>query len=133
MNVHEIQLKNNDNNSDNNIENMNDNNENEKIISLNQKRNSLKNSKNEITEDKLKNLGFKSLLGTNIYMKNKNKMPNGFDLLNKKRERDKFFKKMYKNGNNDIEEEKMIMEYGKYNNGNIYMEQNQQKRNGEDF
>ena len=124
MNVHEIQLKNNDNNSDNNIENMNDNNENEKIISLNQNINSLKNSKNEITEDKLKNLGFKSLLGTNIYMKNKNKnkISNGFDLLNKKRERDKFFKKMYKNGNNDIEEEKMIMEYGKYNNGSIYME-----------
>ena len=131
MNVHEIQLKNNDNNIDNNIENMNDNNE--KNININQNINLIKNNKNEITEDKLKNLGFKSLLGTNIYMKSKNKIPNGFDLLNKKRERDKFFKKMYKNGNNDIEEEKMIMEYGKYNNGNIYMEQNQQKRNGEDF
>ena len=121
MNVHEIQMKNNNNEIDNLKKNEEDNNKNNNIIK----------NKNEITEDKLKNLGFKSLLGGNIFMKNKNKIMNGFDLLNKKREREKFFKKIYKNGNNDIEEEKMIMEYGKYSNGNIYMEQ--QKRNGEDF
>ena len=131
MNVHEIQITNNDNNdNDNNIESMKNNN-NEKNININHNINIIKNNKNEITEDKLKNLGFKSYLGSNIFMKNKNKITNGFDLLNKKREREKFFKKIYKNGNNDIEEEKMIREYGKYINGNIYMEQ--QKRNGEDY
>ncbi len=124
MNVHEIQLKNNDNNNNlNNSENINNNNE---------KNNH--NNKIEITEDKLKNLGFKNLLGGNIIMKNKNKIVNGFDLLNKKRERDNYIKKIYKNGNNDIEEEKTIMENGKYNNGNIYIEQNKQKKyNGGEF
>ena len=124
MNVHEIQLKNNDNNNNlNNSENINNNNE---------KNNH--NNKIEITEDKLKNLGFKNLLGGNIIMKNKNKIVNGFDLLNKKRERDNYIKKIYKNGNNDIEEEKTIMENGKYNNGNIYIEQNKQiKYNGGEF
>ena len=108
MNVHEIQLYNNEiNNSD--INN--------------------KNNKNEITEEKLKNLDFKSLLGVNIYMRNKSKISNGFDLLNRKREREKYIKKLYNNGNNDFEEEKMIFEYGKYNNGNIYMEKNQQIKN----
>ena len=101
MNLHEIQLKNN---------------------------NIIKNFKNEITEDKLKNLGFKSLLGGNIFMKNKNIIiNNGFDLLNKKREGEKYIKKLYKNNINDFEEEKMIMDNGQYN-GNIYKEQNQQKK-----
>ena len=120
MNVHEIQLKNNDNNLkiNDNINNNNDNNN--------------QNNKIEITEDKLKNLGFKNLLGQNIFMKNKNKIMNGFDLLNKKRERDNFLKKIYKNGNNDIEEEKMIIE-NKYNHGNIYLEQNKKKFNGGEF
>ena len=124
MNVHEIQLKNNDNN--NNLNNS------EKINNNNEKNNH--NNKIEITEDKLKNLGFKNLLGGNIIMKNNNKIVNGFDLLNKKRERDNYIKKIYKNGNNDIEEEKTIMENGKYNNGNIYIEQNKQKKyNGGEF
>ena len=123
MNVHEIQLKNNDNNI--NLKN-NDN------INNNNDKNS-QNNKVEITEDKLKNLGFKNLLGQNIFMKNKNKIMNGFDLLNKKRERDNYFKKIYKNGNNDIEEEKMIIE-NKYNNGNIYLDQNKQKKyNGGEY
>ena len=108
MNVHEIQLYCNE------ISNSNTNN---------------KNNKNEITEEKLKNLDFKSLLGVNIYMRNKSKISNGFDLLNRKREREKYIKKLYNNGNNDFEEEKMIFEYGKYNNGNIYMEKNQQIKN----
>ena len=110
MNIHEIQLY---NNETNNIETKN------KI--------NLKNNKNEITEDKLKNLDFKSLLGVNIYKGNNNKITNGFSLLNKKTKREKY--NFYNNGNNDIEEEKMIFEYGKYNNGNIYMEQNQQIKN----
>ena len=108
MNVHEIQLYCNE------ISNSDTNN---------------KNNKNEITEEKLKNLDFKSLLGVNIYMRNKSKISNGFDLLNRKREREKYIKKLYNNGNNDFEEEKMIFEYGKYNNGNIYMEKNQQIKN----
>jgi hypothetical protein len=112
MNVHEIQLYNNEiNNPDTN------------------NKNSIKNNKNEITEEKLKNLDFKNLLGSNIYMRNKSKISNGFDLLNRKREREKYIKKIYNNGNNDVEEEKMIFEYGKYNNGNIYMEKNQQIKN----
>ena len=123
MNIHEIQLNNNINKNNNNNEVKN----NENKINKNGN-NIVKNNKNEITEDKLKNLGFKSLLGTNIFMKNK--VMNGFDLLNKKREREKYFKKIYKNGINDIEEEKMIFENGKYNNGNIYSEQNQSKKNG---
>ena len=64
-------------------------------------------------------------------MKNKNKIMNGFDLLNKKRERENYFKKLYKNGINDIEEEKIIFDNGKFNNGNIYMDQNQSKKIGE--
>ena len=124
MNVHEIQLKNNDNNenSKNNIDEKNKKNQ-----------NIIKNNKYEITEDKLKNLGFKSLLGTNISMKNKNKITNGFDLLNKKREREIYYKKLYKNGNNEIEEEKMIIEYGKYYNRSGYLEKNQQIKSGGDF
>ena len=110
MNIHEIQLYNNETN----------NNETKNKINL-------KNNKNEITEDKLKNLDFKSLLGVNIYKGNNNKITNGFSLLNKKTKREKY--NFYNNGNNDIEEEKMIFEYGKYNNGNIYMEQNQQIKN----
>ena len=118
MNVNEIQMKNNNNENDNLKKN-------EEIQDNIKNTNIIKNNKNEITEDKLKNLGFKSLLGGNIFMKNKNKIMNGFDLLNKKRERENYFKKLYKNGINDIEEEKIIFENGKYNNGNIYMEQNQ--------
>ncbi len=110
MNIHEIQLYNNETNK----------NETKNKINL-------KNNKNEITEDKLKNLDFKSLLGVNIYKGNNNKITNGFSLLNKKTKREKY--NFYNNGNNDIEEEKMIFEYGKYNNGNIYMEQNQQIKN----
>ena len=61
-------------------------------------------------------------------MKNKNKIiNNGFDLLNKKREREKYIKKLYKNNINDIEKEKMIIDNGQFN-GNIYKEQNQQKK-----
>jgi len=119
MNVHEIQLK---NNIANNIQETTD----EPNINKTTNNNIIKNIKNEITEDKLKNLGFKSLLGGNIFMKNKNNIiNNGFDLLNKKREREKYIKKIYKNGINDIEEEKMIMENAKYN-GNTYKGQNQQ-------
>ena len=119
MNVHEIQLK---NNITNNIEKTTD----ETNINKTTNTNIIKNIKNEITEEKLKKLGFKSLLGGNIIMKNKNNIiTNGFDLLNKKREREKYIKKIYKNGINDIEEEKMIMENGKYN-GNTYKGQNQQ-------
>ena len=110
MNIHEIQLYNNETN----------NNETKNKINL-------KNNKNEITEDKLKNLDFKSLLGVNIYKGNNNKITNGFSLLNKKTKREKY--NFYNNGNNDIEEEKMIFEYGKYHNGNIYMEQNHQIKN----
>ena len=122
MNVHEIQLKNNDIN--NNLKNNDSINNNDK---------SIHNNKIEITEDKLKNLGFKNLLGQNIFTKNKNKIINGFDLLNKKREREIYLKKIYKNGNNDIEEEKMIID-NKYNHGNIYLDQNKQKKfNGGEF
>ena len=121
MNLHEIQLK---NNISNNIQKCND----EQNINKSTNNNIINNFKNEITEDKLKNLGFKSLLGGNIFMKNKNIIiNNGFDLLNKKREREKYIKKLYKNNINDIEEEKMIMDNGQYN-GNIYKEQNQQKK-----
>ena len=112
MNIHEIQLYDNDtNNNDANNKNI------------------IRNIKNEFTDDKLKNLDFKSLLGANIYIRNKNKIANGFDLLNRKREREKYYRKFYNNWNNDIEEEKMIFEYGKYNIGNIYMEQNLQIKN----
>ena len=111
MNIHEIQL--NDNITKNENELSKDNNK-EKIQKI----------KNEITEDKLRNIGIKSLLGGNIYMKNK--ISNGFDLLNKKREREKYFNKLYNNGfNNDLEEEKISYENGKYNYG-IY------KNNGND-
>ena len=120
MNLHEIQLK---NNISNNIQKCND----KQNINKSTNNNIIKNFKNEITEDKLKNLGFKSLLGGNIFMKNKNIIiNNGFDLLNKKREGEKYIKKLYKNNINDFEEEKMIMDNGQYN-GNIYKEQNQQK------
>ena len=66
--------------NDENINNINNSNSN------NQSQNPKKNQKirNEITEEKLKNVGIKSLLGGNIYMKSK--IANGYDLLNKKRE-----------------------------------------------
>lgn len=115
MNVHEIILNNNNLTNTDCLDN-NDNNKNNKK------------NKIEITEDKLKNLGFKNLLGNNVFMKNKNKIMYGFDLLNKKRDRENFFNKKFKNTNNDIEEEKMIMESGKYNNEKIYIEQNKQKK-----
>ena len=122
MNVHEIQLKNNNNNNINS--NNNNNNEvknNENANNFNNMNNNKSgnniNNKNEITEEKLKNLGFKSLLGGNIFMRNRN-VTNRFDLLNKKREREKYFK--FKNGINNIEEEKII-----FDNGNIFREQNQ--------
>ena len=105
MNIHEIQLTDNTTNNENELSK--DNNK-EKIQKI----------KNEITEDKLRNIGIKSLLGGNIYMKNK--ISNGFDLLNKKREREKYFNKFYNNGyNNDLEEEKISYENGKYNYGLI--------------
>ncbi len=114
MNVHEINLKN--NNITNNIQKNNDDEKNNNNNNKNQN-NSKNNNKNEITDEKLKHLGFKSLLGGNIFMKNKNKIINNrFDLLNQKREREKYIKKPYKNGINDFEEEK-----NKYN-GNIYKE-----------
>ena len=124
MNVHEINLK---NNIANNIQqNNNEENNNNK----NQTKNNVKNNKNEITDEKLKHLGIKSLLGVNNFMKNNNnKMNNKLKILNKKREREKYnnIKKNYKKGSNDIEEEKNIMENNKYN-GNLYKEQNQQKK-----
>ena len=105
MNIHEIQLSNdntkneNDSTNDNSIE-------------------KIQKTKNEITEDKLKNIGIKSLLGGNIFTKNK--ITNGYDLLNKKREREKYYNKYYNNVfNNDLEEEKISYENGKYNYGLI--------------
>ena len=106
MNIHEIQLNNtiakneqeliNENNTDN-----------------------IKKTKNDITEEKLKNIGIKSLLGGNIYIKNKT--TNGFDLLNKKRERENYFNKIYNNNfNNDLEDEKINYENSKYNNIILY-------------
>ena len=124
MNVHEINLK---NNIANNIQ---QNNDEENNNNKNQTKNNVKNNKNEITDEKLKHLGIKSLLGVNNFMKNNNnKMNNKLEILNKKREREKYnnIKKNYKKGNNDIEEEKNIMENNKYN-GNLYKEQNQQKK-----
>lgn len=114
MNIHAIQL------SNNNTKNENDStNENSK------EKNQIQKGKNEITEEKLKNIGIKSLLGGNIYTKNK--ITNGFDLLNKKREREKYYNKYYNNGfNNDLEEEKISYENGKYNYGLI-------KNNGNDI
>jgi hypothetical protein len=102
MNIHEIQIN-------NNIK------EEPELTNENEKEKIQKN-RNEITEEKLKNVGIKSLLGGNIYMKNK--ISNGYDLLNKKREREKYFNKYYNNGLNDLEEEKINLENGKYiNNG----------------
>ena len=124
MNVHEINLK---NNIANNIQ---QNNDEENNNNKNQTKNNVKNNKNEITDEKLKHLGIKSLLGVNNFMKNNNnKMNNKLEILNKKREREKYnnMKKNYKKGNNDIEEEKNIMENNKYN-GNLFKEQNQQKK-----
>ena len=117
MNIHEIQL------SNNNTKNENDStNENSKEKNLIQK------GKNEITEEKLKNIGIKSLLGGNIYTKNK--ITNGFDLLNKKREREKYYNKYYNNGfNNDLEEEKISYENGKYNYGLIKNNGNESEQN----
>ncbi len=115
MNIHEIQLSNN-NNTKNENDSTNDN---------NKEKNQIQKGKNEITEEKLKNIGIKSLLGGNIYTKNK--ITNGFDLLNKKREREKYYNKYYNNGfNNDLEEEKISYENGKYNYGLI-------KNNGNDI
>ena len=115
MNIHEIQLSNdntkneNDSTNDNSIE-------------------KIQKTKNEITEEKLKNIGIKSLLGGNIYTKNK--ITNGFDLLNKKREREKYYNKYYNNGfNNDLEEEKISYENGKYNYGLIKNNGNESEQN----
>ena len=117
MNIHEIQL------SNNNTKNENDStNENSK------EKNQIQKGKNEITEEKLKNIGIKSLLGGNIYTKNK--ITNGFDLLNKKREREKYYNKYYNNGfNNDLEEEKISYENGKYNYGLIKNNGNESEQN----
>ena len=73
MNIHELQLNNNDTKSENDLVSDDSKEKNQKI-------------RNEITEEKLKNVGIKSLLGGNIYMKSK--IANGYDLLNKKRERE---------------------------------------------
>ena len=47
------------------------------------------------------------------------KIANGYDLLNKKREREIYYNKLYNNGN-DLEEEKINYENGKYNNIGYY-------------
>ena len=118
MNIHEIQLSNN-NNTKNENDSTNDN---------NKEKNQIQKGKNEITEEKLKNIGIKSLLGGNIYTKNK--ITNGFDLLNKKREREKYYNKYYNNGfNNDLEEEKISYENGKYNYGLIKNNGNESEQN----
>ena len=117
MNIHEIQLSN--NNTKNENDSTNDN---------NKEKNQIQKGKNEITEEKLKNIGIKSLLGGNIYTKNK--ITNGFDLLNKKREREKYYNKYYNNGfNNDLEEEKISYENGKYNYGLIKNNGNESEQN----
>ena len=97
MNIHELQLNNNDTKSENDLVSDDSKEKNQKI-------------RNEITEEKLKNVGIKSLLGGNIYMKSK--IANGYDLLNKKREREIYYNKLYNNGN-DLEEEKINYENGK--------------------
>ena len=104
MNIHELQLNNNDTKSENDLVSDDSKEKNQKI-------------RNEITEEKLKNVGIKSLLGGNIYMKSK--IANGYDLLNKKREREIYYNKLYNNGN-DLEEEKINYENGKYNNIGYY-------------
>ena len=117
MNIHEIQLSN--NNTKNENDSTNDN---------SKEKNQIQKGKNEITEEKLKNIGIKSLLGGNIYTKNK--ITNGFDLLNKKREREKYYNKYYNNGfNNDLEEEKISYENGKYNYGLIKNNGNESEQN----
>ena len=117
MNIHEIQLSN--NNTKNENDSTNDN---------SKEKNQIQKAKNEITEEKLKNIGIKSLLGGNIYTKNK--ITNGFDLLNKKREREKYYNKYYNNGfNNDLEEEKISYENGKYNYGLIKNNGNESEQN----
>ena len=117
MNIHEIQLSN--NNTKNENDSTNDN---------NKEKNQIQKGKNKITEEKLKNIGIKSLLGGNIYTKNK--ITNGFDLLNKKREREKYYNKYYNNGfNNDLEEEKISYENGKYNYGLIKNNGNESEQN----
>jgi len=58
MNIHEIQLSN--NNTKNENDSTNDN---------SKEKNQVQKGKNEITEEKLKNIGIKSLLGGNIYTK----------------------------------------------------------------
>ena len=90
MNIHELQLNNNDTKSENDLVSDDSKEKNQKI-------------RNDITEEKLKNVGIKSLLGGNIYMKIK--IANGYVLLNKKREREIYYNKLYNNGN-DLEEEK---------------------------
>ena len=104
MNIHELQLNNNDTKSENDLVSDDSKEKNQKI-------------RNEIKEEKLKNVGIKSLLGGNIYMKSK--IANGYDLLNKKREREIYYNKLYNNGN-DLEEEKINYENGKYNNIGYY-------------
>ena len=104
MNIHELQLNNNDTKSENDLVSDDSKEKKQKI-------------RNEITEEKLKNVGIKSLLGGNIYMKSK--IANGYDLLNKKREREIYYNKLYNNGN-DLEEEKINYENGKYNNIGYY-------------
>ncbi len=104
MNIHELQLNNNDTKSENDLVSDDSKEKNQKI-------------RNEIKEEKLKNVGIKSLLGGNIYMKIK--IANGYDLLNKKREREIYYNKLYNNGN-DLEEEKINYENGKYNNIGYY-------------
>ena len=117
MNIHEIQLSNNNTKS-----------ENDSTKDNSKEKNQVQKAKNEITEEKLKNIGIKSLLGGNIYTKNK--ITNGFDLLNKKREREKYYNKYYNNGfNNDLEEEKISYENGKYNYGLIKNNGNESEQN----
>jgi len=50
----------------------------------------------------------------------KSKIANGYDLLNKKREREIYYNKLYNNGNDYLEEEKINYENGKYNNIGYY-------------
>jgi hypothetical protein len=107
MNIHELKLF--------NVDDMKKENEQKEN---NDDKNEIKKVKNEITEEKLKNIGIKSLLGGNIYMKNK--ISSSYELINKKREREKYYKKLYtNNGLNNIEEEKINYENNKYINSGL--------------
>jgi hypothetical protein len=95
MNIHEIAIKN--VGGEENEENFNEN-----------------ENKIEITEDKLRNLGFKNMLGNN---KIREKYRGGYDFLQKRRERDNVYRDKYygENGKyfrreqNDLEQNKKLI------------------------